>query len=311
MGEQESQVKLFPRLSDGRVVLRGDEGKWDANKVHTLSVVQANLDGFKFWGYYGLCNYGGSPDVRQAGLARSNDLLNWEKYDGNPIIEKDCRWPTVVLVDSVFYMFYAEYDDNNDSQIVMRSSRDGIEFGDKTVIVPRERFWQNQNPFVFFNKQDSHFYLAYYSGIEISNDKPLIGRDHIVRKEAPREVKNIWQIKLRKSGDVRGLKDAPSKILMEADFTVASPSISFFKGRYWLLVEAIGEGKWGNKWVTKAYVSNAVDGPYSEVDGNPILPDNDTCAFQHVFDGKFYITYSHCLDISNWNWDLRVAMSAD
>ncbi len=149
MGNQSSQKREYPRLFEDKVIITGDEGKWDANKVHTLSVVEANKDGYRYWGFYALCNYGGSPDVRQAGLIRSNDLTNWDKYEGNPIIKRDCRWPTVIFANSVFHMFYAEYDANNDSQIVMLTSTDGINFGNKTVMVQRELGRQNQNPFAF------------------------------------------------------------------------------------------------------------------------------------------------------------------
>lgn len=311
MGNQESQGRRYPQLSDDKAIISGDDGKWDADKVHTLSVVEANRDGYKYWGYYALCNYGGSPDVRQAGLVRSNDLTKWDKYDGNPIIKKDCRWPTVILSDSVFHMFYAEYDENNDSRIVMLTSTDGFNFGDKTVVVPRELGRQNQNPFAFYNKEDGYYYLAYYSGVEISDDKPLVGREGIVRKAGNAGVKNVWQIKLRKSKDIAGLKHAEPKVLLTSTYTVASPSITFYNNKYFLLVEAILEGKWDDKWVTLAYESDKIDDEYTELSGNPLLPDNDACAFQHVFDGQLYIFYSHCLDIQKWNWEIRSVKAGD
>ena len=37
-------------------------------------------------------------------------------------------------------------------------------------VVKREFFKQNQNPFIFYNKQDDNFYLAYYNGVERSKD---------------------------------------------------------------------------------------------------------------------------------------------
>ena len=49
-----------------------------------------------------------------------NNLLDWEKYEHNPIIAGNCRWPTVVFCDSIFYMFYAEYKHpDGDSRVVM------------------------------------------------------------------------------------------------------------------------------------------------------------------------------------------------
>jgi hypothetical protein len=33
----------YPALSESRVITVGDSGKWDANKVHTLSVVESTI----------------------------------------------------------------------------------------------------------------------------------------------------------------------------------------------------------------------------------------------------------------------------
>jgi hypothetical protein len=89
-----------------------------------------------------------------------------EKYEGNPIIKGDCRWPTVVFKNSTFYMFYAEYNSDCDSRIVMVTSKDGKNFDNKEEIVPMEKGKQNQNPFIFYKQTDETFYLAYYNGIE-------------------------------------------------------------------------------------------------------------------------------------------------
>lgn len=303
---QYAQETKYPAITKSQVILEGDSGKWDYNKVHTLSVVEADKDGYKYWGYYGLSYYGGDPNLRKAGLARSNDLIHWDKYEGNPIIQGDCRWPTVVLVNSVFYMFYAEYDANNDSRIVMVTSKDGIHFDNKSVVVKRELGAQNQNPFIYFNNQDGYFYLAYYHGVERSNNKPLVGREGINKKiKYIEKQKNFWQIRIRKSKTIEGLKNAKPKTLLTSDYTIASPSIAFYNNKYYLLIESIKEGKWDDKWVTRAYESNKIDGGYKELANSPLLVDNDACAFQYVFDSQLYIFYSHCLDLSKWNWEVR------
>ncbi|MHB8581030.1 MAG: hypothetical protein ACYDA4_14395 [Ignavibacteriaceae bacterium] len=304
---QHAQEVNYPSLSESKVVIEGDSGKWDSSKVHTLSVVEANKDGYKYWGYYGLAYYGGDPNLRKAGLVRSNDLIHWDKYEGNPIINSDCRWPTVVLDHSIFYMFYAEYDTNNDSRIVMLTSKDGMHFDNKVVVVPRELGMQNQNPFIYFNKQDRNFYLTYYHGVERSNDKPLVGRQDINKKtKYIKKIKNYWQIKLIKSKNIDNLKNAKAKTLLTSNYTIASPSIAFFNNKYYLLIESIKEGKWDNKWVTLGYESNKIDGKYKELGGNPVLTDDDACAFQYVLDNQLYIFYSHCLNLKQWNWELRM-----
>ena len=302
-----AQEANYPPLSECKIVLQGDSGKWDYNKVHTLSVVKADKDGYKYWGYYGLSYYGGDPQLRKGGLVRSNDLIHWTKYDGNPIFLSDCRWPSAVLVNNIFYVFFAQYNQNNDSRIIMLTSKDGIHFGDTTVVVKREVGNQNQNPFVFFNKQDGYFYLTYYHGVERSNDKPLVGRQGINKKvKYIKKIKNFWQIRIIKSKTIDGLKNAKPKTLLNSSYTIASPSIAYFNNKYYLLIESIKEGKWDNKWVTLAYQSDKINGKYKELDNNPLLTDNDACAFQYVFNNQLYIFYSHCLNLANWDWELEM-----
>ncbi len=286
-----AQGAKYPSLSESQVIMVGDSGKWDADKVHTLSVVEANKEGYKYWGYYGLCYYGGGQlNLLKVGLVRSNDLIHWDKYEGNPIIGDNCRWPNVILVGSRFYMFYAEYDEANDSRIVVVTSKDGIHFDNKSVVVPRERGMQNQNPFIYFNEQDKNFYLFYYSGIEKSRDS----------------TSNNWNIMVRKSRRIENLKDANPMVLLTSRYTLAAPSIAFFKNKYYLSVEAWNSEKWGNKWVTLAYVSDEIDGKYRHLDNSPILSDNDACAFQYVFHNELHVFYSHCFDTTKSNWDLRM-----
>ncbi|MEW5842638.1 MAG: hypothetical protein AB1775_05195 [Bacteroidota bacterium] len=311
-----AQEAKYPTLSESKIIVEGDSGKWDQNKVHTLSVVVANKEGYKYWGYYGLSYYGGDPSFRKAGLIRSNDLVHWDKYEGNPIIKGDCRWPTVVLVNSVYYMFYAEYNEDNDSRIVMLSSEDGINFDNKTVVVPMEKGKQNQNPFIYFNDQDGYIYLTYYSGIEKNLDTNSVRKSldssstgknldstKIERSLGPSQ--NIWTIKLKKSKTVDGLKDAESKTLLSSPSILAAPSVTFYRDKYYLLTEAFGP-KWDNKWVTLSYESKEIEGPYEESSNNPVLSDNDACAFQYVLDNQLYIFYSHCLNLIKWDWELRM-----
>ncbi len=106
----------------------------------------------------------------------------------------------------------------------------------------------------------------------------------------------MWQIKLRKSKTIGNLKVAPAKTLLSSPHIIAAPSITYFNKKYYLLIEAYTKGKWDNNWVTLAYESKTIDGKFKEVSNNPILSNNDPCAFQHVFNNQLYIFYSHCLD---------------
>lgn len=302
-GAQYGHAQNYPALTESRLVFQGDKGAWDDNKVHTMTVVEANKDGFKYWAYYGLSHYGGDPNVRKAGLARSNDLEHWVKFDGNPIIPSDCRWPSVVYANNTFYMFYAEYNAMNDSRIVMLSSEDGIHFVNKVEVVAREKGKQNQNPNIFFDAKDKCFYLSYYHGLEREDTSA----EAKMKKAAP--VKKFWSIALKKSKTVEGLAAAAPKTLLKSDFTLASPSIVKFANKYRLIVEASKAGVWDDKWVTIAYEANKIEGPYKKSQNSLILSDNDACAFQHVFDNQLYIFYSHCLNLNNWDWELRMVKS--
>ena len=146
------QSNVYPQVADDQLVIQGDKCGWDAGTVHTFSIVEANKDGYKYWGYYALDHYENDVHLRKAGLVRSNNLLDWVKYEGNPIIASNCRWPTVVTSNGKFYMFYAEYKGpNKDSRIVMTESDNGIDFDNKRVVVPYADGQQNQNPFIYFN----------------------------------------------------------------------------------------------------------------------------------------------------------------
>ncbi|MHB8337070.1 MAG: hypothetical protein ACYDEE_06615 [Ignavibacteriaceae bacterium] len=287
---QYAQDINYPELTKPIEIIHGDKGKWDENNTHTLTVLEVNKGGYKYWGYYGLNHYGNFAPLRNAGLVRSNDLVHWVKYGNNPIIKGNCRWPTAVLAHNITYIFFAEYDTSNNSRIVMESSKDGIHFGNKIVVVPEEDGKQNQNPFIYYDKKDGNFYLVYYTGIERSTEPGV----------------NNWNIALIKSKDIYKLKNAKPKILLSAKTIIASPSLAYFNSKYYLLIEAKTDNKWDNKWVTLAYQCNKINGSYTELDNNPILPDNDACAFQYVFNNQLYIFYSHSVNEEETNWVLNM-----
>ncbi len=274
----------YPDLGKEVIVLKGTPRTWDENKIHTLSIVVANR-GYKYWSYYGL-HYYDYKDVAKkgkAGIAWSNDLIHWVKYPGNPIIESNCRWPTVVLVDGVFHMFYTCYNPRG-SSILKVISEDGFSFSQEQVVVPLEPGLQNQNPFIFFNPLDQCYYLFYYHG----------------RERGP--AKKIWNIYVRVAKDMANLTQTEAIVLLSSPNTLAAPSVAYYNGRYYLTVEAFEQ----NKWVTRVFESLFLTRGFKEVRNSPILLDNDACCFQYIFDGKLYIYYSHCYDQKKNFWDLRM-----
>ena len=283
-----SPHKVYPRLGKEVIVLKGNPGTWDENEVHTLSVVVANRSDYKYWGYYGLAYYDDSAEQGKAGLAWSNDLIHWVKYPGNPIIKSNCRWPSLVFVNGIFHMFYAQYDSNVESCIVRVSSKDGIHFSQEQLVVPLEAGFQNQNPFIYLNPTDQCYYLFYYHGKEHGTGE------------------KIWSIYVKVAKDVTQLDQSPPIELLSSPYTIAAPSIAYYNGRYYLAVEALIPGQWDDKWIEKTYESSSLTAGFKEMENSPILTDDDACGFQYVFDGKLYLFYSHCYDHENNFWDLRM-----
>ncbi len=285
-----AQSVKYPKIVENNLVLQGDKCSWDADIVHTLSIVEVNKDGYKYWGYYGLDNYENSDlHARKCGLVRSNDLENWEKYEYNPVVNSNCRWPTVVYANGVFYMFYAEYKKaNGDSRIVLKTSTNGIDFNNKQIVIPYATEEQNQNPFIYFNKSDSQFYLFYYKGTEHA------------------KTNKRWNIMVKKSNTPEGIIDTKSKTVLTSEKTMAAPSIAYYNDKYFLLVEEFNNYKNRDRWVTNAFWSDKIDEGFKRVDNNPVLANNDACAFQYKIGGKLYVTYSHATNLSKNMWVMKM-----
>jgi predicted GH43/DUF377 family glycosyl hydrolase len=92
----------------------GADGKWDSFTVETPRI-------FKEGGLYYMI-YCGSDRHKDypfdAGLATSKDLINWEKYSGNPIFSRGEKgewdegaiwFTTVEKIDGIYYMWYEGY----------------------------------------------------------------------------------------------------------------------------------------------------------------------------------------------------------
>ena len=218
----------------------------------------------------------------------SNNLENWTKYQQNPIIDFNCWWPTVVHDGEKFYMFYAEYNKNGDSRIVMRSSENGLQFGGKTIVVPYSKDEQNQNPFICFNQADSNYYLFYYNGTERAKTNPR------------------WNIMVKKSSSLIGLSTAKFNMVLSSGKTMAAPSVAFYNGKYFLLVEEFENFDTMEKWVTNAFWSDEINKGYRRVSNNPILANNDACAFQYLINGNLCVFYSHSTNAENSNWNIKM-----
>ena len=279
----------YLKLTAPRQILP-DAQAWEGNQFpHTLSVLELKKNGFRYWGWYGL------NEGQGIGLARSKDLVNWKKYEDNPLWT-NARWPSAVAhadpdhKETLYFAITRDYDTPS-SYIVLASSTDGVHLKEeKTLVlgVPNQR---NQNPNLFRDPRSGRFYLTFYRG----ND-----RDHfeIVSKNAAR---------------IQDLDKAPEKVLMQTSETVAAPTLLYLKkplsgkgpkrGVYYLATEIYPYRYSDNpqgEWQVKVFFSDSPDGNFRPVQGNPALSGQRACLFQHIFKGKFYGFDCHLDKPDHW-----------
>jgi len=272
-GQTKPTAVPYLKLSQPRRILL-DAQQWEGDEFpHTMSVLELKRDGFRYWGWYGLNN------GRGIGLARSNDLVNWTKYEANPLW-LNARWPSVVAKadpkhkNTLYFAVTREYDTPS-SHIVLASSEDGIHLKEEKILVKGVPEQRNQNPNLFRDPKSRRFYLTFYRG----ND-----RDH-------------FEIVSKSAKSVLELDAAPEKILTTATDTIAAPTLLYLKhakkkaGMYFLATEVYPhryttdpEGE----WQVKVFAATSPDGDFQEVEGNSIMRGQRACLFQHIFNGRFY-----------------------
>ena len=246
-------------LGAPRTIAEKDQ-PWETQAPHTLSVVELNRDGYRYWGYYGLADCGG------IGLLRSNDLVKWDK-SAEPILNRDGdRWPSAHYDGRTLYMVY-DRDHCGTSHLVLRESVDGRSFSPEyTVLVVQEQGVRNQNPHLFFDESDGYYYLYWFRG---------------------GEEQGMWQIKARRARTPRELANVASEmVLLEEPYTLAAPNMLSYDGVYYLSTE-VNE----NAWKTKIYAGPTPLGPFEPLPGAIVLSNNEACWFQHVFDGVLHGFY--------------------
>ena len=282
----------YLQLSTPRHVLP-DAQAWEGKEFpHTLSVLEVNRGGFRYWGWYGLNEGGG------IGLARSNDLVTWTKYQKNPLWT-NARWPTVLKNADpkhpklLYFAITRDYDTPG-SYIVLASSKDGIHLKEEKVLVAKVTDQRNQNPNLFRDPQSGRFYLTFYRG----ND-----HDH-------------FEIISKSAANILELDAAPEKILLRQTETIAAPTLLWVKdaknaagtkGLYYLATEIYPhryttdpEGE----WQVKVFAADCPDGDFQPVAGDPVMQGQRACLFQHTFNGRFY-GYDCHLDTTSDRWMLE------
>jgi hypothetical protein len=251
-----------------------DAQTWEGKEFpHTMSVLEWNREGFRYWGWYGL------NEGRGIGLARSNDLVHWTKYQQNPLWT-NARWPSVLEKADpkdpglLYFAITRDYDTPS-SYVVLAASHDGIHLTQEKVLVAAVPNQRNQNPNLFRDPVSGRFFLTFYRG----NDN-----DH-------------FEIISKNAASVSALDKASEKVLIRSTETVAAPTLLYVKGKdgkkgiYYMATEIYPHRYSDNpegEWQVKVFAASAPDGDFQPVEGNPILRGQRACLFQHIFNDRFY-----------------------
>jgi hypothetical protein len=262
--------------------------KWEGDEFpHTMSVLELKRGGFRYWGWYGL------NEGRGIGLARSNDLVNWVKYEQNPLWT-NARWPSVLAhtdaghKNRLYFAITRDYDTPS-SYVVLASSDDGIHLKEEKTLVRAVPNQRNQNPNLFCDPRSGRFYLTFYRG-----------NDH-----------DDFEIVSRNAASVQDLDKAAEKILLQTTETVAAPTLMYLEnasggkktGIYYLATE-IYPHRYTNdpegEWQVKVFAADSPDGNFQPVAENPVMRGQRACLFQHIFHGRFYGYDCHLETPEQW-----------
>jgi hypothetical protein len=285
--QKESAAPQYLNLTKPQHVLP-EAQSWEGKEFpHTMSVLELNRGGFRYWGWYGL------NEGKGIGLARSNDLVHWTKYEKNPLWT-NARWPAALEKGdpkdrSLLYFAITRDYDTPSSHIVLATSRDGINLSEEKILVSGEPNQRNQNPNLFRDPVSGRFFLTFYRG----NDQ-----DH-------------FEIVSRSAAAVTDLDKAPEKVLIRSSETVAAPTLLYVKakgkaGIYYLATEIYPHRYTKNpegEWQVKVFAASAPEGEFRPVAGNPIMRGQRACLFQHIFSNRFY-GYD-CHQVSEDQWELE------
>ncbi len=284
--QEAAESPNYLKLSEPRHVLV-DAQVWEGNQFpHTLSVLEWNRKGYRYWGWYGL------NEGRGIGLARSNDLLHWMKYEQNPLWT-NARWPSVLPGKTkadkkpLYFALTRDYDTPS-GYIILASSHDGIHLKEEKVLVAKVENQRNQNPNLFRDPPSGKYFLTFYRG----ND-----HDH-------------FEIVSKSASSIGGLASAPEKVLLTSDTTVAAPTLLFVpnaspdgSGIYYLATEIYPYRYTNNpqgEWQVQVYSSHSPDRHFLSIKNDPVLAGQRACLFQRIFHGRFYGFDCHLKSGDQW-----------
>jgi hypothetical protein len=260
-------------LSSGQTVMVPSQA-WESEAPHSLSVIQAPVGAsYTYYGYYGLVGCEG------IGMAGSNDLVQWTKFGTNPLFTGGGeRWPSVISVGGTYYMVHTR-DYCGTSNIVWRSSVDGLAWSAPTQMVAPVGGQRNQNPNLYQDPNNGQYYLYWFK-----ND-------------------GAYNIMARTASTVAGLATAADNTLLrDPGVVLAAPNVMYRDGTYFLSTETSD----GGIWKVRVYSGTAPMGPFTLLPGNPVLSDGCACLFQTPVANTLYDYYCKQTG-STWTLDLRTA----
>ena len=133
--------------------------------------------------------------------------MRWVKYHKNPLLT-NARWPCLLAKANptdpdLLYVVYTRDYDTPTSYIVLATTRDGIHLTTLKTLVRPLTNQRNQNPNLFHDPRTGRFFLTWFRGNE------------------------HWEIVSRNAARIEDLDNAPEKILVASDDTVAAPTLLY------------------------------------------------------------------------------------
>jgi predicted GH43/DUF377 family glycosyl hydrolase len=148
----------WTKYNNNPVLTPGTGDAWDAGPLQVDAVLQDNGT-YHMW-YTALKDF--SPPA-SIGYATSTDGINWTKYEDNPVFSPGAS-ATVLLLDSVYRMWYGHIADSGD-WIGYASSPDGVNWnihpGNPVLSPGSEGNWDElgvQQPTVLFDQGKFHMW---------------------------------------------------------------------------------------------------------------------------------------------------------
>jgi hypothetical protein len=275
--QKDPGIGYFPLSSPTTVM---SKVPWQGTAPHTMSVVELNREGFRYWGYYGLQEWDG------IWLAFSNDLLNWTRETTPLFPLNHQRWSSAVLRNGVVHLVYDEQPGGpfSQKQIVYRSSTDGRTFTSPVVLVTEPLPTINQNATLFYS-QPTSWLLYWYRSPNGDGTPPY----------------EIWS---RFAFTPSELVNGTNRLVASTPARTAAPQLMFWNNLFYLAVETEENSPSGLVWKTRILKSVHGDRDFVEIPGNPILTDGSACLFQHTFGTTLHAYYCK-LTGSNWTLDYR------